>query len=182
MRLPAFCEYRVINFQDRVSLVAVHPEDATRLHWNGGITYMFGEAGKHYTLLKVYQVADFPDEDAIEIQFYLDFPVEAEMPPKEQSPGWLSPEGVFYPCEVALHESTAICLSAMYYRSLAASGILERKGWLRIMDDGFIRWLDGCEYQLTQRQADTLGALLAVSKGKFQTRLNGTLSYCVIVE
>src|SRR5260370_12020871 len=115
--MPQFQEYRAMNYfhgnpNGIVSLVAVHPTDPTRLHWNGGQSFTVGTEGKHYATLKVYKLADFmrelgededefdvqsEAEDAIEKLYFKEFhcPLASEV---RQSAAWIAPDGKFYPC------------------------------------------------------------------------------------
>lgn len=169
--MPEFAEYRAIRFQGIVSLVGVHPSDSTRLHWGGGLAYMAGAIGvetlKTYFIAN-YQKADmerYEAEDDIEIQFFRDFHV-VQPEPVRQSAAWLSPDGTFYPCLDAEHESLAKCLSVQFYGELRASRELEEQGWLRIYGTGISNSLE--PFVPTQSQLDTMADLVQVSTGRFQ--------------
>jgi hypothetical protein len=48
------------------------------------------------------------------------------------SEGWLSPEGLFYPCGYGGHDSLATRITAVRYGTLNGTKALGRLGWLRL--------------------------------------------------
>ncbi len=62
-----------------------------------------------------------------------------------QEDGWLSPDGVYYPCGFYNHSAAAMEIAGV------DSSDLEERGWLHISDSRI--WL---QRGLTQRQVDTL--------------------------
>lgn len=70
-----------------------------------------------------------------------------------QADGWLSPEGVYYPCGFGNHDEAAREIAGV-----SSSYCLEERGWLHITDSQL--WLEGA---LTQPQIDTLFDMLMVN-------------------
>ena len=185
--MPKFKRYLAIDYfhgneQHAASLVAVHPDDPERLHWNGGNSYTTGIEGKHYAILKHYRVKDYMQrahaederdrraeaEETIEKDFYKEFHRPTPDAPR-QSAGWIAPDGRFYACRYNEHDWLAKCLCICIYDDYpySCSGFLEEKHWLRILSEGVLNW-GGYRGKISQAQYDTLNELAKVSVGKYQ--------------
>lgn len=93
---------------------------------------------KYHTILKDYGMVDTEDDnacDALEIQFVQDFPPKTGL----EAEGWLLPDGKFFPCLPAEHDSMANYIYKYVYRKVPydyeeVSFIkhVENLGWIRI--------------------------------------------------
>ena len=87
-----------------------------------------------------------------------------------QSPGWIAPNGRFFPCPCHEHDSQAEDLAKKYYADEAkrksGTQIFEEKRWVRLLENGAFRV--GSDLQaipiITQAQRDTLFDLVSVNK------------------
>ena len=95
-----------------------------------------------------------------------------------QSPGWIAPNGRFFPCPWYEHDSHAEELARKYYpdeaRRKSGTQIFEEKRWVRLLENGSFRV--GPDLQsvprITQAQRDTLFDLVTVnSENDFSRRL-----------
>src|SRR5215510_7927154 len=88
-------------------------------------------------------------------QAALSFPVRKF----HQSPGWIAPNGRFFPCPCHEHDSQAEELARKYYSN-------EVKRWVRLLENGAFRV--GSDLQavprITQAQRDTLFDLASINK------------------
>lgn len=107
------------------------------------------------TVIKEYLSATLNDDTAYE-QFYQDFPPTHRI---QQSPGWLAPDGKFYPCRYFEHDILAGRLSKIYYGTSRSDGsLLEAHNWLRLDYTGFVK--SHIHYEgVTQAQIETLSDL-----------------------
>src|SRR5262245_33813710 len=88
-----------------------------------------------------------------------------------QSPGWIAPNGRFFPCLCHEHDSQADDLARKYYTDEAkrksGAQIFEEKRWVRLLENGAFRV--GADLQapprITQAQRDTLFDLINIDKG-----------------
>jgi hypothetical protein len=79
-----------------------------------------------------------------------------------QSPGWIAPNGRFFPCSWYEHDSQAEDLARKFYpdetRRKSGTQIFEEKQWVRLLGDGAFRV--GSDLQavprITQSQRDVL--------------------------
>lgn len=78
-----------------------------------------------------YRGRDFPDENAVEQAFYSEFPPKAKL---IQAPGWLAPDGKFFPCHYLEHSRIAYALARIYHgkHSGEGSNYLEDRNWLHV--------------------------------------------------
>lgn len=57
-----------------------------------------------------------------------------------QSPGWVAPNGRFFPCSAFEHDTVAEELAVKFYpheaRRKSGTHIFEEKHWVRLLDDG----------------------------------------------
>ncbi|MCG3161487.1 MAG: hypothetical protein JMDDDDMK_02670 [Acidobacteria bacterium] len=95
-----------------------------------------------------------------------------------QSPGWIAPNGRFFPCPWYEHDSHADELARNYYpdeaKRKSGTQIFEEKRWVRLLDNGAFRV--GPDLQavprITQAQRDTLFDLVTInSDNDFSRRL-----------
>jgi hypothetical protein len=95
-----------------------------------------------------------------------------------QSPGWIAPNGRFFPCPCHEHDSQAENLAKKYYSDEAkrksGTQIFEEKRWVRLSENGAFRV--GPDLQavprITQAQRDTLFDLAIINKeNDFSRRL-----------
>ncbi len=86
-----------------------------------------------------------------------------------QSPGWIAPNGRFFPCPWYEHDSHAEELARRYYpdeaRRKSGTQIFEEKRWVRLLDNGSFRV--GADLKavprITQSQRDALFDLVTVN-------------------
>jgi len=75
-----------------------------------------------------------------------------------QSAGWLSPDGLFFPCNIYEHDELAIKLSQQFYdNNLDGTKLLESKNWIHVTAQGELL---GSINKLTQNQIDTIFDLI----------------------
>ncbi len=95
-----------------------------------------------------------------------------------QSPGWIAPNGRFFPCPCHEHDSQAEDLARKYYpdeaKRKSGTQIFEEKRWVRLLETGAFRV--GPDLQalprITQAQRDTLFDLATInSENDFSRRL-----------
>ena len=107
-------------------------------------------------------------------QAALSFPVRKF----HQSPGWIAPNGRFFPCPCHEHDSQAEYLAKKYYpdeaRRKSGTQIFEEKRWVRLLENGAFRV--GSDLQavprVTQAQRDTLFDLVSFDReNDFSLRL-----------
>ena len=87
-----------------------------------------------------------------------------------QSPGWIAPNGRFFPCPCHEHDSQADDLAKKYYpdeaRRKSGTRIFEEKRWVRLLENG--SFSVGADLQaiprITQAQRDTLFDLVNFNK------------------
>ena len=87
-----------------------------------------------------------------------------------QSPGWIAPNGRFFPCPCHEHDSQADELAKKYYpdeaKRKSGTQIFEEKRWVRLLENGAFRV--GSDLQamprITQAQRDTLFDLVNFNK------------------
>jgi len=125
-------------------------------------SYYFGLGPSHLpdgygTVVKDYGLVDW---DEIEIVFARDYPPEVGV---RDSAGWIAPDGRMFPCRGWEHDVMAWRVFLYYYRKQPASVTveMERAGWIRLYDDGFSH-----NTVPTQRQINTLGVLLLITKSE----------------
>jgi len=107
------------------------------LYWGlGGYSHMNIPPDDQFMVVKSYGFFDDEDDDMydtveeIRIQFYRDdFPPQPEI---KDSAGWLSPEGLFYPCEYGGHLELSYELCIMLNYDNTYSRDFEDRGWLRV--------------------------------------------------
>lgn len=72
--------------------------------------------------------------------------------------GWISPEGVFYPCHYYEHGLTATLIGFKRFNDPSISNYeLEKRNWLHISDYGLVT---SAENEPTQAQLNTLSAVM----------------------
>ena len=126
---------------------------------------------KGTVIVKEYGCLDFDDDDAwnaVLVQFTRDFPPEIGV---RDSPGWLAPDGRFFPCRSWEHDSMAHYLYRFVYGEMpetSATVAFERRGWVRVYEDVFSQKQD-----LTQPQLNTLWDLSQVTTSEQLKRLIG---------
>ena len=109
---------------------------------------------RHHTVVREYGEIEHDDYDAmdrLEILFSHDYPPETGI---QDSPGWLAPDGVFYPCQSWEHDSVADYIYRYVYSKTPKSSAVrefEQLGWVRIHQDVFANRKD-----LSQEQLDSL--------------------------
>ena len=99
-------------------------------------------------------------------QATLSFPVRKF----HQSPGWIAPNGRFFPCPCHEHDSQAEDLARKFYADEAkrksGTQIFEEKRWVRLLENGAFRV--GSDLQavpsITQAQRDTLFDLVSINR------------------
>lgn len=122
----------------------------------------------YHEIVKEYGTLDDKDEagwEAVEVQFARDNPPQTGVC---DSPGWLAPDGVFYPCCSWEHDSMAWFLYRYVYGrnpETTPTREFEKLGWIRIYDNVFVN-----RQPLTQPQIDTLGELLLVTSSERMKR------------
>ncbi len=133
-------------------------------YWDGGPSYFTGEV--EIVKEKIIDVSLSNSEkeiDDLRLEMYADlYDYEPELNPV-CSEGWISPDGKFYTCLYAEHRSSAFILSYKYYRVPDGEILLERKGWLKVYNDGNIAsgdYIKNC----TQKQLDTMSWLLNIDE------------------
>jgi hypothetical protein len=98
-------------------------------------------------------------------QAALSFPVRKF----HQSPGWVAPNGRFFPCPCHEHDSQAEALARKYYhdeaRRKSGTQIFEEKRWVRLLENGAFRVGSDLHAlpRITQAQRDTLFDLVSVN-------------------
>ena len=146
-----------------------HPE---RFYYpEGGPTHFYLRKGE-YEIVEDHGQLDPRDDDDWEIikkliidNFHRFHQPETEL---RVGAGWMSPEGIFYPCESWAHDSKADVICRAVLGNLKGTRHLEEVGWLRIYDDGMVaRTTD----ELTQKQTDAIWDLHQKSSGEFQRRV-----------
>lgn len=144
------------------------------LYWDFSEGY-FPIGADHYRVLKVYgdwKGGDWDAADALELQYTRDFPPRQGL---EDSPGWLSPSGVFYPCESLQHRYSSRALALLQDGEF--SGNTERRlevtGWVKVHSNMVCEPRKG---EPTQAQIDVVFEM-----SKFDSKLGAgakkTLSY-----
>src|SRR5262249_61540763 len=99
-------------------------------------------------------------------QAALSFPVRKF----HQSPGWIAPNGRFFPCPCHEHDSQAENLARKYYsdevKRKSGTQIFEEKRWVRLLENGAFRVGSGLEggTRITQAQRHTLFDLASNNK------------------
>lgn len=141
--------------------------------WDGGPSYRTIEP-EHVNILHIYSSFSVNnDYDKPWIAFYKTYgklEPQSESAP-EQSAGWLSPVGKFYPCDYAAHGAMARRIAAILYNTLDADKALESRGWWRISDDGIIStigWGRKRDHQATEAQEATINRLASVGDHGWQ--------------
>lgn len=145
--------YHVIEMDGKRSLVAQKSgQPSDRLYWFGGISYMC--MGDRVTIIHTFDPTDDYDrEDEIEIAFWHDWNPPAAGDVAKH--GWLSPDGIFYPCRYGEHDSAAKQIAASKYNTLESTQYLETQKWLRVQD-GNVVWSGNEQPPATQPQLDKL--------------------------
>lgn len=105
-------------------------------------------------------VGDESYEDAY-ARFLQDYPPRSGI---EDSFGWLSPEGTYYPCGYCMHGDLASDLIIWRYpdEDPYDDDVLIERGWRRVTDSAVYPWPD---VAYTQAQLDTLFDLSLVASG-----------------
>lgn len=82
-----------------------------------------------------YRGKDFPSERAVEQTFYNEFPPKHKL---VQAPGWLAPDGKFFPCHYLEHGRIACALARIYHGVQLGDGsaYLEDHNWLHVTAHG----------------------------------------------
>lgn len=95
-----------------------------------------------------------------------------------QSPGWIAPNGRFFPCPCHEHDTKAEALAREYYpdeaKHKSGTRIFEEKRWVRLSENGAFRV--GSDLRsvpiITQAQRDTLFDLVSINReNDFSRRL-----------
>lgn len=158
-------------------LARIKPGKPDILHWHlAGPTY-FRVGQDHYRILKCYGLIssnDWDGLDKIDIQFAKDFPPERGL---KDSPGWLSPEGDYWPCRSLAHISTAEQLVRLIYSEIPSNAEhdLEKKGWLKLYGNLVCDPTHGNE--VTQAQLTTLAQLMQLASDELRTAIKKALGY-----
>lgn len=134
--------------------------DLDKIWWGEGPSYCY--LSEEDQIVKSYGIFDDQqdDTDNIFLEFERDFPPEVGL---RDSCGWLSPEGIYYPCGYMEHESIAWTIYAILWNDFGGGRELIWKGWAQI-SDGYIQY----EYPFTQRQLDVLFDLSQVATGELK--------------
>ena len=158
-------------------LARIKPDEPDTLYgYASGLTH-FTVGQDHYRILKSYGFVDSGDWDKldrIDIRFAKDFPPERGL---KDSPGWLSPEGDYWPCRSLAHRSSAEQLVRLLYDEIPSNAELdlEKRGWLKFYANLVSHPQHGNE--VTQAQLTTLGQLMEIASGELRTAIRGALSY-----
>ena len=150
----------IIHFGGAEALVTIDKYDPNNFHWSGGITYCCFNKDS-YIVEELGTVME--DDDKRIDEMFLYFRKNFNQPRSwiEQSGGWLSPHGNFYPCGWHQHDSWATSLAAIYYDVLdGCVELLESKGWIRMYDDGIPMVADVRSFIPTSEQMKTLSDIL----------------------
>ncbi|MGZ3714572.1 MAG: hypothetical protein ACXWP0_00425 [Ktedonobacterales bacterium] len=87
---------------------------------------------KDVCIHKKYSARNFRDEWSVEKRFYAEFPPKPSM---TQAPGWIAPDGKFYPCRYMEHARVAGALARIYYgpkyKDMGES-FLEDRNWIHV--------------------------------------------------
>lgn len=170
-------EWVVIHYGGSDALVSLDPDRPDRFYWSGGPSWaVFREDTRIVKEYGWFTDGD-PEIDQIELDFYQNFNVPRPAPP-HQSPGWLAPDGKFYPCAWYEHDGYARRLAAIYYSSLDSTRELERRGWLRILTGGVVGNIDH-DAGVTQAQYDALFDMTQsfTREPDFRDRLKDTMKF-----
>ena len=158
-------------------LARIKPGKPDILYWYlSGPTYY--SAGKdHYRILKHYGLIssdDWDKLDKIDIQFAKDFPPERGL---RDSPGWLSPEGDYWPCRSLAHRSNAEQLVRLIYSEIPSNAelALEKKGWLKLYGNLVCHPQHGNE--VTQAQLTALAQLMEIASDELRTAIKEAVRY-----
>ncbi len=89
------------------------------------------------------------DHTIVHLEFYRTFPPE---PSTIDIDGWLSPQGIFYPCAARGHDRFARHLTGAFYGSLEGTPLLERQGWVRVTTGMFL-WARDQQPTMAQYEA-----------------------------
>lgn len=108
-------------------------------------------------------------------RYYLDFPIPAHSGEYlDEETGWLSPDGVLYPCPYAQHISAAEHILVSRCGRTGTDETLEGLGWIRLLRDGSAMWPrvnhSIPNLHLTQSQIDTLFDMLMAAKSELRKR------------
>lgn len=156
----SFLAYSAISYKDERESVAQGPalvaigengEFFIPTSFRGYISFHCAE----HTVLAEYTLAEYGSEGAVERAFYQQFPPVAK---REQSAGWLAPDGKFYPCRYFEHDRLAERLSRIYYGTDYGSEVLSRHEWLRIDASGALKGVVNFGY-VHQAQIDAMSDL-----------------------
>jgi hypothetical protein len=140
--------------------------------WNGGPSYRTIEP-ERVQIVHIYSSYSVNDDyEKSWIAFYKTYRPLKSQPENapEQSAGWLAPDGRFYTCHYAQHTRMADRITAILYNSMDGDVILERKGWLRIEDDGSTQFSNSFSRggaRATEAQEATLNRLASVGDGEW---------------
>lgn len=122
----------------------------------------------HYTYVRDLDVLTFERDEALSNlrRYYLDFPAQPHIGKYlDDETGWLSPEGVLYPCPYSQHLNAADhILVSRCGRDFGGDEELEGLGWVKVQRDGSVAWplanVSAARSRLTQPQIDTLFDML----------------------
>lgn len=139
-------------------------------NWHYGLQRQYFSSHK-VEIVKDYGMIHIDDFDDIEISFCKEFYF-----PKiglEDSCGWLSPYGTFYPCHSWEHDSKAntICKCILNFVSSNGTLELENRQWIRINEENTSVY--NLDNGPTQKQIDALWDLYQLTKeSKLQRHIN----------
>jgi hypothetical protein len=141
----------VIDYNGTASLVTLSETVPGKFYWGGSMSWCTADP-----LVILYDYGYHSEGstaiDELELDFYQSFNLPTAAAP-HRSAGWISPDGLFYPCGYAEHDGAAKSLAAVHYNSLEGVRELERRDWLRLDERGYLRNYDR---GVTQKQMDTL--------------------------
>jgi hypothetical protein len=135
-----------------------------------------------YTIVKEYPVrCDRLAEDwpLAALAFGRDFPPQRSEP--QASAAWVAPDGSFYPCYWMEHDRLAYRLAGAYYNDPSGPRTLERRGWMRLQNDGSVIW-PTLGQPITQAQLDVLFTLVQTSDGDYRANVSEELGLWLTAE
>jgi hypothetical protein len=149
----------VIHFGGADALVTLDEEEPGKFYWSGGPSWCTFSEDTY--IVKEYgtfdNVAEYRKIDSIFLDFYKNYNTPRQY--IQQSAGWLSPKGEFFPCLYFEHDQFARSLAAIYHDSLEGTITLEKEGWFRIYDNGHYGRADGTIP--TKKQLETIQDILS---------------------
>jgi len=96
-----------------------------------------------------------------------------------QRPGWIAPDGKWFPCGYFDHLEIARPLAKGFYNDLRGSICLEERGWMKVSGSGslMIGWLEKEPLFITDDQVETVLRILDASSGEFADNLKQNLAW-----